>query len=114
MPLRTRCRASAQAAFSPQFPAVYLTARDADTNERKEIFSRALISCVPLAAHIRRVLDERTHHTAPRRRFIDELEDHMTDEAAQETLRAVISWSRFAELFSYDKESETFSLENPT
>jgi NitT/TauT family transport system ATP-binding protein len=87
---------------------------DAETNERKEIFSRALISYVPLAAHIRRVLDERTHHTAPRRRFIDELEDHMTDEAAQETLRAVISWSRFAELFSYDKESETFSLENPT
>ncbi|MGC9953244.1 MAG: nitrate/sulfonate/bicarbonate ABC transporter ATP-binding protein [Rhizomicrobium sp.] len=87
---------------------------DAETNERKEIFSRALMSYVPLAAHIRRVLDERANHTAPRRRFIDELEDHMTEEAAQETLRAVISWSRFAELFSYDKESETFSLENPT
>ncbi|MGA7675271.1 MAG: nitrate/sulfonate/bicarbonate ABC transporter ATP-binding protein [Rhizomicrobium sp.] len=87
---------------------------DAETNERKEIFSRALMSCVPLAAHIRRVLDERAQHTAPRRRFIDELEDHMTEEAAAETLRAVISWARFAELFSYDKESETFSLENPT
>jgi NitT/TauT family transport system ATP-binding protein len=87
---------------------------DAETNERKEIFSRALMSCVPLAAHIRRVLDERANHTAPRRRFIDELEDHMTEEAAQATLRAVISWARFAELFSYDKESETFSLENPT
>jgi NitT/TauT family transport system ATP-binding protein len=87
---------------------------DADTNERKEIFSRSLMSCVPLAVHIRRVLDERANHTAPRRRFIDELEDHMTEEAAQETLRAVISWARFAELFSYDKESEIFSLENPT
>jgi len=87
---------------------------DADTNERKEIFSRALISYVPLAAHIRRVLDERASHTAPRRRFIDELEDHMTEEASEETLRAVISWARFAELFSYDGESETFSLENPT
>ena len=87
---------------------------EADTNERKEIFSRALMACVPLAAHIRRVLDERANHTAPRRRFIDELEDHMTEEAAQMTLRAVISWARFAELFSYDKESETFSLENPT
>jgi len=86
----------------------------AETNERKEIFSRALIANVPLAAHIRRVLDERAGHAAPRRRFIDELEDHMTEEAAAETLRAVISWARFAELFSYDKESETFSLENPT
>ncbi|MDE2134385.1 MAG: nitrate/sulfonate/bicarbonate ABC transporter ATP-binding protein [Alphaproteobacteria bacterium] len=87
---------------------------DADNNERKEIFSRALMSYVPLAGHIRRVLDERTNHAAPRRRFIDELEDHMTEEASQETLRAVVSWARFAELFSYDKESETFSLENPT
>ena len=39
---------------------------DADLNERKEIFSRALMSQVPLAAHIRRVLDERASHTAPK------------------------------------------------
>ena len=87
---------------------------DADNNERKEIFSRALVSYVPLAAHIRRVLDERASHTAPRRRFVEELEDKMTEDAAEETLRAIISWARFAELFSYDDESETFSLENPT
>ena len=87
---------------------------DAALNERKEIFSRALIAHVPLAAHIRRVLDERASHTAPRRRFVDELEDHMTEDAAEETLRTVVSWARFGELFSYDDESETFSLENPT
>ncbi len=87
---------------------------DGEMNERKEIFSRALISQVPLAAHIRRVLDERTSHTAPKRRFIDELEDHMTEDAAEETLRTVVSWARFGELFSYDDESESFSLENPT
>ncbi len=87
---------------------------DSDTNVRKEIFQRALVSNVPFAAHIRKVLDERSNHTAPRRRFIDELEDKLTDEAADETLRAITSWGRFAELFSYDAESETFSLENPT
>ncbi|MGZ5933489.1 MAG: ABC transporter ATP-binding protein [Rhizomicrobium sp.] len=87
---------------------------DGEMNERKEIFSRALMSQVPLAAHIRRVLDERTSHTAPKRRFIDELEDHMTEDAAEETLRTVVSWARFGELFSYDDESESFSLENPT
>ncbi len=87
---------------------------DGEMNERKEIFSRALMSQVPLAAHIRRVLDERASHTAPKRRFIDELEDHMTEDAAEETLRAVVSWARFAELFSYDDETEMFSLENPT
>ncbi|MEJ0026806.1 MAG: nitrate/sulfonate/bicarbonate ABC transporter ATP-binding protein [Rhizomicrobium sp.] len=87
---------------------------DAGLNERKEIFARALMSQVPLASLIRRVLDERASHTAPRRRFVDELEDHMTEEAAEETLRTVVSWARFGELFSYDDESEMFGLENPT
>jgi NitT/TauT family transport system ATP-binding protein len=87
---------------------------DGELNERKEIFSRALMSQVPLAAHIRRVLDERASHSAPRSRFLDELEDHMAEDAAEETLKTVISWARFGELFSYDDDSAMFSLENPT
>jgi NitT/TauT family transport system ATP-binding protein len=84
-----------------------------ETDERKHIFARLLIRYVPLAAHIRRVLDERESHVAPRTRFLDELEDHMAEESAEETLRSVIAWARFAELFSYDDDSQTFSLENP-
>src|SRR3569833_2004617 len=87
---------------------------DAELNERKEIFARALMSQVPLAAHIRKILDERASHSAPRTRFFDELEDHMTEDAADETLKSVVSWARFAELFSYDDDAELFSLENPT
>jgi NitT/TauT family transport system ATP-binding protein len=87
---------------------------DAELNERKEIFSRALMAQVPLAAHIRKVLDERASHSAPRTRFLDELEDHMAVDTAEETLKSVISWARFAELFSYDGDAELFSLENPT
>ena len=87
---------------------------DAELNERKEIFSRALMAQVPLAAHIRKVLDERASHSAPRTRFFDELEDHMAEDAAEETLKSVVSWARFAELFSYDDDAELFSLENPT
>src|SRR6201999_3833063 len=50
---------------------------DGELNERKEIFSRALQSHIPLTAHIKKVLDERASHSAPYRRFLDELEDHM-------------------------------------
>jgi NitT/TauT family transport system ATP-binding protein len=85
-----------------------------ETDERKRIFARLLIRYVPIAAHIRRVLDERESHTASWNRFLDELEDHMTEDAADETLTAVIGWGRFAELFSYDDDSAMFSLENPT
>ncbi|MBS0277159.1 MAG: nitrate/sulfonate/bicarbonate ABC transporter ATP-binding protein [Proteobacteria bacterium] len=85
-----------------------------ETDERKRIFARLLIRYVPIAAHIRRVLDERESHTASWNRFLDELEDHMTEDAADETLTAVVGWGRFAELFSYDDDSAMFSLENPT
>jgi len=87
---------------------------DAELNERKEIFNRALMNHVTLAAHIRKVLDERASHSAPRTRFLDELEDHMDEETADETLKSIVSWARFAELFSYDDDAELFSLENPT
>jgi NitT/TauT family transport system ATP-binding protein len=87
---------------------------EAGVDDRKKLFQRQLLAHVPLAAHIRRVLQERTNHTAPRSRFLDELEDRIIRDVAEQTLRAVTAWARFAELFAYDDESETFSLDNPT
>ena len=84
------------------------------TDDRKRLFQRQLLSYVPLAAHIRHVLQERANHTAPKSRFFDELEDHMSTEDAELTLRAVIGWGRYAEVLAYDDDSGTFSLENPT
>jgi NitT/TauT family transport system ATP-binding protein len=86
----------------------------APLDERKRLFQRHLLSYVPLATHIRRVLDERASHKAPWSRFLDELEDHMTTEAAEESLRAVISWARYGEAFAYDADGQMFSLENPS
>src|SRR6202051_4182160 len=86
----------------------------ADIDERKRIFMRHLFDYVPLAAHIRRVLDERASHSARKSRFIDELEDFMNEEAAEKSLRAAVSWGRYAEAFAYDDENAMFSLENPT
>jgi NitT/TauT family transport system ATP-binding protein len=87
---------------------------DAALEERKRIFAERLRANVPLAAHIRRVLDERPGHHAPLVRFEPELEDSLSEEAAQETLRTVIHWGRYAELYSYDDQAEVFSLENPS
>lgn len=84
------------------------------TDARKKLFADALISYVPLIGLINRVLDERPSHTAPATRFHTELEDYMSEDYADETLKTVISWARYAELFAYDEHSETFSRENPT
>ena len=84
-----------------------------ETDERKKLFARHLITYVPLAAHIRRVLDERASHSAPKSRFFDELEDYMAEDAAEQTLRTIVSWGRYAEVFAYDDHAQAFSLENP-
>jgi NitT/TauT family transport system ATP-binding protein len=85
---------------------------DAEVDERKRIFATALRQHVPLVAMIRQVLDERWNHRASAVRFRDELEDHMSPDYAEDTLRTVIAWGRYAELFSYDEEAEQFSLED--
>ena len=85
----------------------------AGVDERKQLFAQHLLAHVPLAAHIRRVLDERPSHRAIAGRFRDELEDHMSEEDAEQTLRAVISFARYGEAFAYDEMSDTLSLENP-
>jgi NitT/TauT family transport system ATP-binding protein len=87
---------------------------ESESEDRKKLFARHLLAYVPLAAHIRRVLDERPSHHAPKRRFSDELEDYMTEEYAERTMRSVVAWGRYAELFAYDDQTATFSLENPT
>jgi NitT/TauT family transport system ATP-binding protein len=84
-----------------------------DTDERKKLFASHLITYVPLASHVKRVLDERASHTAPKSRFFDELEDYMAEDAAEQTLRTIISWGRYAEVFAYDDNRQAFSLENP-
>ncbi len=83
----------------------------AETDARKQIFGQALRGNVPLVAQIRRVLDERPNHRAAAVRFRDELEDTMSPDYADETLRTAISWGRYAELYSYDEEADQFFLD---
>ena len=79
---------------------------------RDRLFAEHLLRNVPLAARIRRVLQERPGQRAPRLRFEQELEDYLSDSAAEETLDTVINWGRYAEIFSYNDHTETFSMED--
>jgi NitT/TauT family transport system ATP-binding protein len=88
------------------------TYAEADMLARKQLFAEALLKHIPLAAHIRRVLDERPGHHAPAARFLRELEDHISEEEAERVLETVINWGRHAEIFAYDYDSEVLNLEN--
>jgi NitT/TauT family transport system ATP-binding protein len=84
-----------------------------DVDQRKKVMGDQVLAHVPLASHIKRVLDERPTHRAPATRFREELEDYMSDDYAERTLRAIINLGRYGELFAYDENSQTFSFENP-
>jgi NitT/TauT family transport system ATP-binding protein len=86
---------------------------DMDVDQRKKVFGDQVLAHIPLASHIKRVLDERPTHRAPATRFREELEDYMSDDYAERTLRAIINLGRYGELFAYDENSQTFSYENP-
>ena len=36
----------------------------------------------------------------------------MSEDYAEDTLKAVVDWCRFAELFTYDEADQTFALED--
>ena len=84
-----------------------------EVDARKQLFAQQLLTYVPLAAHIRRVLDDRAAHQAPARRFRDELEDFMSEDYAEDTLNAVVTWGRYGEVFAYHEDTDQFSLEDP-
>ncbi|MDY7548618.1 nitrate/sulfonate/bicarbonate ABC transporter ATP-binding protein [Glaciimonas sp. Gout2] len=85
---------------------------DHGVQQRKQVFAQQLLRQVPLAARIKAILQERPNQRAPRARFQQELEDHLSDDAAEETIDAIIRWGRYAEIFSYDDKREIFSLED--
>ena len=86
---------------------------DMDVDQRKKAFGEQLLAHIPLASHIKRVLDERPTHRAPASRFREELEDYMSEDYAERTLRAIINLGRYGELFAYDENAQTFSFEDP-
>ena len=86
---------------------------EADILARKVIFGEHLLKRVPLAAHIRRVLDERPGSRAPRSRFLRELEDYLSEDEAERVFTVIVDWGRYAELLAYDHNSGILSTENP-
>lgn len=86
---------------------------EADILERKKIFACQLQDHVPLVRHILRVLNGRSSHSVSGQRFLVELQDDLSEDAANEVLKTVIEWGRYAELFAYNDNTDTLSFDNP-
>ena len=45
--------------------------------------------------------------------FRDILDEHLSDKEVQRQLETVLNWGRYAELFTYDAETDKLSLHQP-
>lgn len=86
---------------------------EADILERKQIFAEHLLKYLPIANKIKETLDQNVDHKVFKELFLEELQINFSKEEAEKILRTVISWGRYAEIFSYDYDSGELSLENP-
>ncbi len=85
----------------------------ADILKRKQFFATRLIKSIPLAKHVRNILDEKSGHRVSEDHFLDELEQYFSEDEADRVLRTIIDWGRYAEIFAYDYNEGMLSLENP-
>jgi NitT/TauT family transport system ATP-binding protein len=84
-----------------------------DILARKKLFATQLEKRVPLAKHIKVILDHQPSHRESETFFLRELEEHLTESEAERVLTVIIDWGRYAEIFAYDYDTGMLSLENP-
>lgn len=84
-----------------------------DILERKKIFAYHLMRHIPLISHIYHELQENPHQRIPKEKFSKKLTEFMSKTDAENNLSVVINWGRYAELFSYDHQTQMLNLENP-
>ena len=86
----------------------------ADILERKNLFSKHLLSRIPLAKHIYDELHRRPGHRLSKDEMAEALENYLSEKEAERVLRVIIDWGRYAEIFAYDDNASILSLEDPT
>ena len=84
---------------------------EADIATRKELFREAVLENVTLLQQIRSALKKKSDHSLPLEFFRDVLDEHFTYEDAQKQLDTALNWGRYAELFSYNAESDRLLLD---
>jgi NitT/TauT family transport system ATP-binding protein len=84
---------------------------EADIATRKKLFREAALKHVTLLQQIRSALEKKSDRSVPVEFFRDILDEHFTQEDAQTQFETALNWGRYAELFSYDAESDRLLLD---
>ena len=83
---------------------------DADENRRKNIF-KSRIEHLPIIRQIYQALHKKRKKRISREAVLESLQAHFSVVEAERQLQTAINWGRYAELSSYDVDSEEFYLD---
>jgi NitT/TauT family transport system ATP-binding protein len=86
---------------------------EADITARKKMFRDAVVAHVALIQQICRALECKSDGTMPMEFFRDILDQHLSDKEVQRQIETVLNWGRYAELFTYDAETDKLTLHQP-
>jgi NitT/TauT family transport system ATP-binding protein len=83
---------------------------DGDQTLRQQIFGQQLLTHVPLAAHIRRNLENEVSGSLPEQSFLKLLAEFMEEDEAKRVLEIAIEWGRYGEAYEYDYHTGRLTL----
>lgn len=82
----------------------------ADIQGKKDLFSQQLLLYIPLASHIRRLLNEAPGHIIQKENIINLLLNYFDSNTAEAVFDIMVDWGRYAEIMNYDAESGSIYL----
>ncbi|HVP51421.1 MAG TPA: AAA-associated domain-containing protein [Terriglobales bacterium] len=86
---------------------------EADIASRKRLFREAALAHVALVQQIRCALEKKSDGTMPLEFFKDILDEHLPAEEVQRQIETILDWGRYAEIFTYDSETDRLLLHQP-
>jgi NitT/TauT family transport system ATP-binding protein len=87
---------------------------DADIGTRKKLFRDAVLSHVTLIQQIRNALERKSDRAVPLEFFRDVLDQHFSQEDVGLQLETALNWGRYAEIFTYDSQTDRLLLHEGT
>jgi NitT/TauT family transport system ATP-binding protein len=86
---------------------------EADIGGRKRLFRDVALAHVALLQQMDGILHGKPDHAMPLEFFRDLLQKHFSDAEAQDQIETALNWGRYADLFTYDAQSDRLSLHDP-
>ncbi|MCU6433368.1 nitrate/sulfonate/bicarbonate ABC transporter ATP-binding protein [Undibacterium sp. Jales W-56] len=83
---------------------------EADQAQKQELFGQQLLTHVPLAAHIRRNLEQETNGSLPEEPFLELLAEFLKADEAKRVLEIAIEWGRYGEVYEYNYHTGRLTL----